>query len=169
MGVVFQPQLVMMILKLFKDQFGSTWTSKLLWIFRRLMFFMRSWFFDVMYYSVNVDDLIDALSYWRKYVLENIEYLPEVFDCDDFATYFKVWLQSWIYASKGIRVNGVGIALGVVYKDGRLLGGHAWNIVLVDNGGRQYVLFVEPQLGEIITSNNISSDGWKYELQAVIM
>jgi len=159
----------MMILEKFKDQYGNTLSSKLLWIFRRLMFMLRSWFFDLQYYTIEVDDLLEALGKWKDEVLEQIQYLPEIHDCDDFALYFKVWLQSYLLRELGKPFNGVGVAIGSVFRDGELLGGHAWNFVVVQNGDNIYILFIEPQLGEIIPSNNISSDGFEYVLQAVII
>jgi len=169
MGMVTSAQLIAMILQLFKDQYGGSLLNKILWIFRRVIFLMRSWFFDIQYYTIDVDDLLDALSKWKEEILNNISYLPEIFDCDDFAMYFKTWLQGYIQQEKDTPFNGVGVAIGQVFRDGELLGGHAWNFVVVQNGDNIYILFIEPQLGEIIPSNNISSDGYEYVLQAVII
>ena len=168
MGVITQPQLIMLILKFFRDQYGESLKSKILWVFRRLWFLIRSWFFDIMYYSIKLEELQQALEKWKEYVLENLEYLPEIWDCDDFAMYFKTWLQSYVLHELGKPFNGVGVVLGNVYKDGRLLGGHAWSIVLVDIGTVTAV-FVEPQLGEILSPTLKSSDGYQYEIQAVII
>ena len=167
--MVLQPQLISMILERFKDQYGDSLLSKILWVLRRIMFFMRSWFFDLQYYSIKLEDLKEALNTWREYVLDNIQYFPEVFDCDDFAIYFKVWLQSYMHEEKHKPFNGIGIALGNVFKDGELLGGHAWNIVLADIAGVNCILFVEPQLGELLSITMRSSDGYEYVLQAVII
>jgi len=167
--MVLQPQLITMILQLFKDQYGGSLLNKILWIFRRILFFARSWFFDLQYYSIKLEDLQEALEKWREYVLDNLEYMPEIFDCDDFALWFKTWLQSYMHEEKHKPFNGVGIALGNVFKDGELLGGHAWNIVLVDVGGTTCIMFVEPQLGELLSSTMRSSDGYEYVLQAVII
>jgi len=169
MGMILQPQLIMMILQRFKDQFGDTLVSKLLWIFRRLMFLARSWFFDLQYYSIKLEELQEALEKWKEYVLDNIQYLPEIFDCDDFAMYFKTWLQSYVMHELDKPFNGVGVVLGAVLKDGQLLGGHAWNLVLVDVSGTTCILFVEPQLGELLSPTLRSSDGYEYVLQAVII
>jgi len=169
MPMITSAQLIDMIIKRFKDQYGNSLTSKILWILRRVLFFMRSWFFDLFYYSISIDDLMEALKDWKNEVLDIIEYLPEVFDCDDFAVYFKSWLQSWARAKKCKAFNGVGIAIGMLFKDYQPVGGHAWNIVLVHSGSRVYIVYVEPQLGEIIPESNISSDGYEYYLQAVII
>jgi hypothetical protein len=51
-----------------------------------------------------------------------------------------------------------------------LLGGHSWVIVLLDTEDEEAkVMFVEPQLGEYISNDMVSSDGFMYRLQAVIM
>jgi len=169
MGMVTSAQLIAMILQLFKDQYGGSLLNKILWIFRRVIFLMRSWFFDIQYYSISLEELQEALQKWKEYVLDNIQYLPEIFDCDDFAMYFKTWLQSYVMQEMDKPFNGVGVVLGAVLKDGQLLGGHAWNIVLVDVGGVTTIVFVEPQLGELLSTTMRSSDGYEYVLQAVII
>jgi len=167
MGMVTSAQLIAMVLSIFKDQYGESLLSKILWVFRRLLFFMRSWFFDIFYYSIKLEDLEDALEDWKTQVLDDISYLPEVFDCDDFAQLFKIWLMQWAKNNLNQHINGVGLALGVVSKEGRILGGHAWNIVLVSTDEGMKLVYVEPQLGEIIEGDT-SSDGFTYTLQAVI-
>jgi len=168
MGMVTSAQLIAIVLQKFKDQWGNTWISKLLWIFRRIIFFARSWFFDIFYYSIKLEDLEDALEDWKTQVLDDISYLPEVFDCDDFAQLFKIWLMEWAKDNLNQHINGVGLALGIVSKDGKVLGGHAWNIVLVSTDEGMKLVYVEPQLGEIIEGDT-SSDGFTYTLQAVII
>jgi len=157
-----------MILQKFRDQYGESLLSKILWIFRRIMFFARSWFFDIQYYSISLEELQEALEKWKEYVLDNIQYLPEIFDCDDFAMYFKTWLQSYVMQEMDKPFNGVGVAIGYVVEDGKLLGGHAWNIVLVDTDEGTKIVYVEPQLGEYFFGDT-SSDGFTYTLQAVII
>ena len=168
MGMVTSAQLITMILQKFRDQYGESLLSKILWIFRRIMFFARSWFFDIFYYSIKLEDLEDALEDWKEQILDDISYLPEVFDCDDFAQLFKIWLMEWAKDNLNEHINGVGLALGIVSKEGRILGGHAWNIVLVDTDEGTKIVYVEPQLGEIIEGDT-SSDGFTYTLQAVII
>lgn len=162
------PQLIALIMQKFRDQYGESIWSKLLWIFRRLYFLIRSWFFDIEYIPVDMQKLEEALEDWKETVLNYLQYIPEIQDCDDFAMYFKTWLQKWTFENTNTPSNGVGIAIGLVSKDGELLGGHAWNIVLVRTDQGEKVVFVEPQLGEII-NNNRSDDGYDYVLQAVII
>jgi len=139
--------------------------SWLAW-FKRIFFIMRSWILDATYYTISIDELLSALEVWRTEVLSNLHYVQEVFDCDDFADYFKVWIQKY-FSQKGKLVNCVGRAYGYLYHGDELLGGHAWNIVLVNNGSSIDAVFVEPQIGEIIGSE--SPDGYKYKLMAVII
>jgi len=157
-----------MILKSFKDQYDDSLLSKFLWVFRRLMFFLRSWFFDITYYGISLGELEEALEAWKREVLDHLQYVSEVFDCDDFAVYFKSWLQKYIRERYDKLINGVGIALGMVYKDYQLLGGHAWNIVVIEEPGIKSIAFIEPQTAEIITGSK-TEDGFEYMLQAVII
>jgi len=134
--------------------------EKLLWrVLRFLLFTVRSWFFDVKYLSVSMEKLQEILNEYAKWLEETgLEYTSDYWDCDDYSISFKSF-----FTSKA-KANSVGIALGMVCKDGKPLGGHAWNIALLDNGN---LVFIEPQTREIMTGN-ISSDGYVYELQAVI-
>jgi len=169
MGVVLVNNLISKILGDFRDQYGGSWVNKVLWIIRRVLFFMRSWFFDLEYISVDKGVLDEFLEYWRKEILPKLHAVPEVFDCDDFARYFVFKLREYVKEKYGVDYNGNGEAIGNVYSGGSLLGGHAWVIALVDTVDEVgKVVFVEPQLGEYLV-NMESSDGWKYELQAVII
>jgi len=125
-----------------------------------LLFNLRSWLFDLYYKSFNNETLSIAIQYFRDYIeSHNLHYEFDFFDCDDFALLFKA------LTSARMNTNAVGIALGLIYKDNQLLGGHAWNIILL-NGELWYF---EPQTLELFTVENaVSSDGFKYELQAVI-
>jgi len=137
----------------------STASNKIRGAIRALLFTMRSWFFDVRYKSISYSDLRKTLDEYAKWLDENqIEYISEYFDCDDYALTFK----SFVTAK--MKVNAVGIALGMLKKDNVVLGGHAWNICLLDTGE---LVFVEPQTREIMIGNE-SPDGFVYELQAVI-
>jgi len=170
MGIITQPQLIVKIMQKFKDQYGSTWKSRLMYIFRRILFMMRSWFFDVEYRSVPRQWIEEFLEYWKKNILPNLHYEAEFFDCDDFARWFIFKLREYIHNKYSIWYNGNGETLGVVYHNGELLGGHAWVLVVDDTEeeiGR--IDFVEPQIGEFLDDNLNSSDGWHYEIQAVIV
>lgn len=166
---VTQIQLAMMALEKFRDQYGDSLSSKFLWIFRRVLFFLRSWFMDLEYNTMSEELLAQLLNEWKNNVLPNLHYSGECFDCDDYARYFQVWLKQKAEEAGLACFNGVGLALGVLYTpDGEVAGGHAWNIVLAhDSQGQAKLYYVEPQLGEIVDGQ--ASDGFQYELMAVII
>ena len=123
-----------------------------------LMFNFRSWLFDLFYKSFDYEELGKAIQIFRDYIeSHNLHYEFDYFDCDDFALLFKA------LTSAKLNSNAVGIALGLVCKDNELLGGHAWNIVLLNNE----LWYFEPQTLELFFGN-LSSDGFKYELLAVL-
>ena len=177
---VTQAQVYAMAMSKFHDQFSGSWAKKLLYIFKRVLFVIRSQLYDLEYNSIPLWLLEEALKEWRKQVLDRLHYVGESFDCDDFARHFMVWLKDWICGNGIIcsfappseqikQFNGVGMAIGLLFKDGELLGGHAWNIVLVtDDSGEPMLVYVEPQIGEWFSGNR-SPDGMDYELQAIDM
>jgi len=137
-------------------------------IIRRIIFGMRSWIFDTEYIPIDEQVLNEALAKWKTEVLSTISYQEEIWDCDDFASYFKGWMQKYLVIDKGVHVNGIGIALGMVYdkKTGENLGGHAWNIVLVSKPVGFDIKFIEPQTGIVFDHG---TNTWEYELMAVII
>jgi len=171
-------QVYALALEKFRDQYsGSVW-SKLAYIFRRIMFFARSWLFDMEYHTIPLDMLEEAMEVWAGEYLPYLIYQGEVFDCDDFARHFTVWLKDYITCQGLIRecietplpvFNGVGLGLGYLEdKDGNVLGGHAWAVVLVTVGEEPMLVYVEPQTGEVMWDNE-SREGYKYILEAVII
>jgi|GEM_PF-6056119 len=170
MGSILQPQLVMKILSKFRDQYGGSWINKLLWWLRRVLFMVRSWFFDLEYYTVKKEWLDEFLEYWRNNILQNLHGQPEVFDCDDFSRWFIFKLREYIHNKYGVWYNANGEALGILYKDYQILGGHAWVVVVVDTSDEPAkVMFIEPQIGEYLNDDMTTSDGYMYKLQAVII
>ena len=125
-----------------------------------LLLNLRWWPFDVFYKTFNKDTFNAAVDYFKDYVeSHNLHYEFDFFDCEDFALLFKA-----IIAAK-MNTNAIGIAIGLVYKGGKLLGGHAWNIVLINDE----LYYFEPQTYELFdTKTATTSDGFKYELQGVI-
>lgn len=148
------------------EQVASAVLEGLDWL-SRLFHLMKSWYMDVEYETIPIGLLHQALKDWREQVLKYLHYTPEVFDCDDFAFYFKTWLQGWAF-DHGLPFNGVGLAIGTVESSGGLLGWHAWNIVLADDNNELKIVYVEPQIGEVISGRK-TSDGWIYKLKAVIV
>ena len=136
----------------------SDTTNPLAKIVRLILFFLRSWFFDLEYKEFTMQEFQEVVNKFRQWCEEKqLHYKYEYFDCDDFAMEFKS------FCAREFNHNGVIIALGMVSKDGRVLGGHAWNIVIIE--GRLY--YFEPQTFELIDGNT-STDGFKYELMAVV-
>jgi len=135
---------------------STNWKSKLL---KTLFFSLRSYFFDLYYDICSLDEIHNALEKFKS-ELESlgIEYIPDSFDCDDYASAFKAFF------SLHYKKNSVGLALGRIYYGKQLLGAHAWNIVLLTGG---VLAFVEPQTFEVFFTN-VSPDGFTYELEAVI-
>jgi len=128
-------------------------------LIRAILFNIRSWFFDLFYFPLSKKQLSKLLDDFKRYLEEYcLHYENELFDCDDFALAFKH------FATVHFKTNAVGVALGMLKKDGKVLGGHAWNVVLLGNGN---IVYVEPQTCEIIYGN-VSLDGFEYELQAVV-
>jgi len=127
------------------------------WI-NKLLFFLRSWFFDVEYEPFDENELKGYLNEWIEKELPKLAYTKERFDCDDFAGYFKYWLI------KRSGKNGVGRAIGKVYCDGEFIGYHAWNLVILTSG---VVVYVEPQTGDMFYGETLYN--WRYELQSVLM
>ena len=116
----------------------------------KLFFNIKSWFFDTQYYPIPYDTFKQLLEEYKK-ALSGLSYKYEVFDCDDFAEFFAVWVKL------RTNTNGCGIALGVYNGYG-----HAWNVCLVSYNDKPKIVFVEPQSGEEISVNG------NYKLKAVI-
>ena len=135
---------------------NTSWKSRLV---KSLLFSIRSYFFDLYYDICSLGEIHEALEKFKN-ELESlgIEYIPDSFDCDDYASAFKAFF------SLHYRKNSVGIAIGRIYYGKQLIGYHAWNIVLLTGG---VLAFVEPQTFEVFTSN-VSPDGFTYELETVI-
>lgn len=128
-------------------------------LIRTILFGIRSWFFDINYKELTKEQLFNLLKDFKKYLEQyGLHYENEYFDCDDFAVALKN------FAVVNYKTNGVGIALGILKKDGEVLGGHAWNIAILDNGD---IVYIEPQTCEHFYSNK-SPDGFEYELLVVV-
>lgn len=132
-------------------------------ILNKMLFGVKSIFFDIMYKTLNDTDIIKLLDDYRRVIEENkLSYEFEYFDCDDFALLFKA------FASMKYRTNGVGLAIGLVKLPDGSIGGHAWNIAVRSD---LTIVHIEPQTCEVLKRVNgrvISEDGFEYMLQYVI-
>jgi len=141
--------------------------SWICWL-KKMFYHIKTWYFDITYIPIPYNILNEVLNEWINSVLPGLKFTAEIWDCDDFASYFKGWLQMKLVFDMKLRLNGVGIALGTVYdRRGNELGGHAWNILVVEKNGNPDTVFLEPQTGEVF--EDTSSKGYKYELEAVII
>jgi hypothetical protein len=114
----------------------------------------QSWYFDNLYYALPVWRLGEVLAWWWK-VLDQVNYLPEAFDCDDYAKLFSSLLACAQY-------NAAGIVIGELYYRGRILGYHAWNLLLFVNRQGQFKVYeFEPQTANVLV-NHKSLDGFEY-------
>ena len=138
----------------------SQYKNPLKKILSLILLHLRWWPFDLHYKTFSRASFNVAVKYFKDFIeSHNLHYEYEFFDCEDFALLFKA-----ITAAK-LNTNAVGIAIGLLRKDGKLLGGHAWNIVLIDNE----LYYFEPQTYELFdVKTATTSDGFKYELQGVI-
>jgi len=127
-------------------------------IIAKLLFYLRSWFFDVRYKAIPRSELDNLLAVWKRSVLPSLKYISDLFDCDDYAEYMAVWLKM------KTKTNGAGVALGSVEK-GWASYGHAWVVAVVKDGSKIAIEFIEPQTGEYVTKDI----GKSYKLEAVII
>lgn len=126
-----------------------------------ILFLVKSLFRDMYYKPIDMLVLREYLKMWINGELVKLEYAPDVFDCDDYACYFKAWLT--LKSGK----NCVGEAIGEIVLPTGEKGLHEWNVVLVRNGGnRVEVMFVEPQTGELFEKE--TCENIKYKLKWVL-
>jgi len=136
-------------------------SKKVKGLWRKILFYVKSWFRDLLYEPIYIEELHKFLEKWRKEVLPELAYTSEVFDCDDFGAFFKAWL------TKESGKNCVAEALGVVHVPDVGDVGHEWNIVLARFPmGEVEVVHVEPQIGQAFITHTY--DGWKYSLVWVL-
>lgn len=137
----------------------SLYAEKVKGFWHKVLYYCKSMFFDQYYVPIGKGKLEEIVKEWRK-ILENLHYVSEVFDCDDYASYFKAW------ATANYNVNAFAICLGEVrFLD--VKGYHAWNGVLVNDNGKVKVIYFEPQLGEFFEKE--TTDKWEYKLWMVIV
>jgi len=144
--------------KMFVDEVIALLYARVKGVLNKILFSIRSWFFDVEYVPFTKEEIRKYLKEWVEKELPKLVYTSERFDCDDFAGYFKYWLI------RKSGKNGVGRAIGKVYYDSEFLGYHAWNFVVLEDG---VVAYIEPQTGDLFYTNTLGK--WRYELVAVTM
>jgi hypothetical protein len=114
---------------------------------------------DTDYFCPTVDMLKDELfpKYWKWLQALKLTKWVHKWDCDNFADAFKLFCCG--YYDQVIESEANGIAVGVINymanskAENGLQGGHAINIVYIDNGKNDdgtnnfYPVFIEPQNG----------------------
>ena len=148
---------------LLRDVFikSNVFSSKLDYLMAYFVFDKKSTFYDTYYVTIPESTLRQGLETWRKEILPQMKYKRNIFDCDDFASYFRIFLKSYANADGFVRftarwptpgANAIGIAIGQLIDlptGSRSM--HAWNIIVVnDTTYNPYIVMVEPQLGEPI-------------------
>jgi hypothetical protein len=119
-----------------------------------------SWFFDNYYVALPVDKFKYVLEWWWK-VLEKVNYIPEVFDCNHYVQLFSSLLSACGY-------NSSGMIVGELYHNNEFLGYHAWNLILFVNPQNQFKIYeFEPQTANILLDHR-SFDGFEYNGRWVI-
>ena len=129
-----------------------------------------SWFYDSQYYAYSREDVIDAYNAWKEfYEKEHLKYLPEAFDCDDFADQFRAIARMTLLRKYKIYAGSIApaVAIGELYYRGEFLGYHAWNLVLA-NVFMDYNLILEFEPQTLTFFWYSTPDGFRYELRWVV-
>ena len=89
-------------------------------------------------------------------------YVKDRYDCDDFVSDFNSNLSS------SYLLNNVGTVIGKSTNIETDEPGHAWNIILVKENGKDNLYFFSPQTDEISpVGAEISVDGKIYEVESI--
>lgn len=98
---------------------------------------VKVWCWDGKYYYTDLDTFKGIIS---EDTLNRIKYIADLHDCDNYAMQFSAYVDAFLL------LNNVGIAVGEVFdRNGKLLGYHAWNCVIVKDNNATKAYFFEPQ------------------------
>ena len=101
-------------------------------------------------------DTLNSIKKWKR----------DVFDCDNFAIVFMAHVEE-LY-----EINSVGLAIGKIYdaNSNKLVGYHAFNVIVVKEGNDLEVYLYEPQTDGLAKASKRTKLGnWLYEVDWVIM
>jgi len=125
----------------------------------KILCYIKSCRFDAQYIPFTLKEVREFTDWWVENVLPRVKYMPDIFDCDDFASLFRALMVQ--HTGK----NAVFFTAGELYmkKDNteEFLGLHAWITVVTTNG----TFFIEPQTGDIFPAgcHAESHDGFCYD------
>ncbi|RLE62945.1 MAG: hypothetical protein DRJ38_08690 [Thermoprotei archaeon] len=124
-------------------------------VWQKILCYIKSCRFDAQYVPFTLREVEDFIDWWVSEVLPNAKYLPELFDCDDFASLFRALMV------KHTGKNAVFFVAGMLYYGDEFLGLHAWVAVITTKG----VYFIEPQTGDMFPAgcHAESHDGFYYD------
>ena len=125
----------------------STW--------QKILCYIKSCRFDAQYIPFTLREVREFVDWWVENVLPRVKYMPDIFDCDDFASLFRALMVQ--HTGK----NAVFFVAGALYYGDEFLGLHAWVAVVTTNGA----FFIEPQTGDIFPArcHAESHDGFYYD------
>lgn len=136
------PMVYPLFIRAFENDLRLLGVNRIIRWIRRFFFYSRLHIFDMVYYIVSYDDMVEIVRDWIENIRPQLEYYMDVFDCDDFAVLFKA------YVGFKYLLNSVSVNIGYLYRLGELLGGHGWNgfIYYIDNPLENLKLaYIEPQ------------------------
>jgi len=112
-----------------------------------------AWLWDgVIYYT--------TLNEWKKIIrqdlIDRLKWILDKFDCDNFATIFTAFM-SVFYG-----LNSAGLALGAVLDKNtkKVIGYHAYNVIVAEDSGEVKLFVYEPQSDEIQIAKKETYMSW---------
>jgi len=96
-----------------------------------------AWLWDNKYYYTSVDAFKQIMN---TDTINRMKWIADYHDCDNFATEFSAYIDIFF------QLNSVGIAIGeVLDKQGKVIGYHAWNCVILQENDKPELYYYEPQ------------------------
>jgi len=111
---------------------------------------------DQTYFLPTLDMVTKEIfpKYWQWLASLKLTKWVHKWDCDNFAEAFKMF--SCGYYQQQIESNAEGISVGIIhYKallraENNTRGGHAINVIFINNNNNLDIIFIEPQNGKIL-------------------
>ena len=116
---------------------------------------------DKKYYTTNWKTFEDIIEVdWT----DKKKYLKERYDCDDFSYSFTTRI------SEIFELNTAGVAHGTIYKNGKKVGGHFWNAILVNGKNGKELYWYEPMSDKWTKDKKgeaIIMGSWEYRVNSL--